>query len=90
MDPSGSGSWLSRTLFLRDETLMGHDDPIMAASTLRMLLLRAATVHVGGAWCAGGGSEGTAPPDQRQAADRPNRVKPIRSIAVAITPFRRI
>ena len=40
MDPSGSGSWLSRTLFLRNETLIGHEDPIMVASTLRAPLLR--------------------------------------------------
>ena len=40
MDPRGSRSWLSRTLFLRDETLIGHDDPITVASTLRAPLLR--------------------------------------------------
>src|SRR5690349_19505830 len=40
MDPNGSRSWLSRTLFLRVETLIGHDDPIMVASTLRAPFLR--------------------------------------------------
>ena len=33
-------SWLSRTLFPKNETLIGHDDPIMVASNLRAPLLR--------------------------------------------------
>ena len=40
MDPKGSGSWLSRTLFSKNETLIAHDNPIMVASTLRAPLLR--------------------------------------------------
>src|SRR5689334_19430447 len=40
MDPNGSGSWLSRTLSLRNQTLIGHDDPIMVASTLRAPFVR--------------------------------------------------